>query len=300
MAFYAATIRVAPGVEIPMMGLKINQTDKEDAVKAVKKAIKAGVRWFDFPAGYVHERAVALTLHELMKCHAVVRSELFISKNVFIRDIKSKTVAPVLHSALTVLGLEYLDLLQIHTDPLTDEPLNQNTVCASNQVWDQLHCFFKKKSVRAVGVVSWRPGCYEKYLEAEIPLFSGEVMTQMISPHGGEWRFQFAPGLKYRNASLEYLPPVIMPTAGCDMACPSPELFGQRLAYTIISEKKKDATIGIVDICYNKFHKDRFDSYSKVKSPKQQENGPYFSSLEILGLCAPALVLLVSVWSFYL
>ncbi|EGT52943.1 hypothetical protein CAEBREN_20796 [Caenorhabditis brenneri] len=300
MAFYAATIRVAPGVEIPMMGMRINQADKKDAVKAVENAIRVGVRWFDFPAGYIHERAVAMTLHELMKHHAVVRSELFISKNVFIHDIKSNTVDPKLRRALTVLGLQYLDLLQIHTDALTDTPLNQNTVCANHQVWDQLHCFFKKKSVRAVGVVSWQEGCYDQYLDAETPIFAEEVMTQMISPQGGDWRFQLAPGLKHRCTSRKHLPPVIMPTAGCDIACPSPELFGQRMAYTIINEKKDNAAIGIMDICYNKVHKNRFDC--KVKCPKHnsQEGSYVFSEMNVVLMCVLAFILLVSMSCFYL
>jgi alcohol dehydrogenase (NADP+) len=88
---------------------------KGDVVKkAIRKAIKAGIRHIDTAAIYDNESEIGEALAELMSDGTLRREDLFITSKLWNNSHQRSSVIPALRESLEKLQLEYLDLYLIH------------------------------------------------------------------------------------------------------------------------------------------------------------------------------------------
>lgn len=99
------------GVEIPMLGLGVFQTeDGAETQNAVRWAIGAGYRHIDTAKIYGNEKSVGLGIKE----SGVARNELFITTKLWNEDIRQRRTKQAFEQSLQDLQLDYLDLYLIH------------------------------------------------------------------------------------------------------------------------------------------------------------------------------------------
>src|SRR5262245_19990285 len=99
------------GVRMPKLGLGTWMIEDDVAAAAVRAAVEHGYRHFDSGQGYGNERGVG----EGIRTCGVARNELFVTTKV---DAAHKTFAATKSSidgSLQALGLDYIDLMIIHS-----------------------------------------------------------------------------------------------------------------------------------------------------------------------------------------
>src|SRR3954470_8016279 len=111
------------GVNIPKLGLGTWFISNEDVVQAVKDAAKIGYRHIDTAQAYGNESGVG----EGIRTCGVNRQEIFVTTKLA-AEVKSYKEAVVsIDASLKKLGLDYIDLMIIHSPRpwakfLEDEP----------------------------------------------------------------------------------------------------------------------------------------------------------------------------------
>lgn len=137
------------GVEIPKLGLGTWMISDTDVVQAVQDAIQIGYRHIDTAQAYKNERGVG---EGIRRC-GVKREELFVTTKLY-AEVKSYQAAlAAIDDSLTALGLEYIDLILIHspkpwTEFLQDEPYFEG----NREAWQALEAAYQTGKLRAIGV----------------------------------------------------------------------------------------------------------------------------------------------------
>ena len=98
------------GVEMPVIGLGVYQSEPEETAQAVEAALRAGYRLIDTAAAYGNEREVGQGLRD----SGVPRDEVFLETKVWINDYGYEETLHAFDKAAGKLGVEQLDLLILH------------------------------------------------------------------------------------------------------------------------------------------------------------------------------------------
>ena len=99
------------GVEIPKLGLGTWFIDDADAADAVRAAVAAGYRHIDTAQAYGNERGVG----EGVRTCGVPREELFVVSKVAAEHKTYEEAKAGIDETLKKMGLEYLDMMIIHS-----------------------------------------------------------------------------------------------------------------------------------------------------------------------------------------
>lgn len=110
----AATMKLAAGAEMPLVGLGLWKISNDDAPRIVEQAIADGYRHFDSACDYGNEPAVGAGLARALRSGAVRREELWVTSKLWNTYHASQHVRPAVERSLRDLGLDYLDLYLIH------------------------------------------------------------------------------------------------------------------------------------------------------------------------------------------
>jgi diketogulonate reductase-like aldo/keto reductase len=164
------------GVEIPKLGLGTWFISDKDAAQAVKDAVKTGYRHIDTAQAYRNERGVG----EGIKVCGVKRNELFITTKVA-AEIKSyaKAVASI-DNSLKTLGLDYIDLMIIHSPKPWMEFHGKDAYFEGNrEVWRALEEAYNAGKLRSIGVSNFQKADLDNILEA----CTVEPMVNQILTH---------------------------------------------------------------------------------------------------------------------
>lgn len=137
------------GVEIPKLGLGTWFIDDEKVVQAVKDAANLGYRHIDTAQAYQNERGVG----EGVKVSGVKRQDLFITTKLAAEVKSYKESVSSIDGSLKKLGLDYIDLMIIHspkpwTEFLTSEPYFEG----NREAWRGLEEAYKAGKLRAIGL----------------------------------------------------------------------------------------------------------------------------------------------------
>lgn len=137
------------GVGIPKVGLGTWFIDDKSVVQAVKDAVDIGYRHIDTAQAYQNEAGVG----EGVRLSGVDRSELFITTKLA-AEVKSyhQAVASI-DASLDKLGLDYIDLMIIHSPKpwsgfLKDEPYFEG----NREAWRALEEAYQAGKLRAIGL----------------------------------------------------------------------------------------------------------------------------------------------------
>ncbi|WP_302594374.1 aldo/keto reductase, partial [uncultured Megasphaera sp.] len=105
------TYTLTNGVKIPKLGLGTWLLDDTQASEATRQAIQLGYRLIDTAQAYGNEAGVG----EGVRTCGVPRTDLFIASKVAAEHKTYDSAAASIDGTLQKMGLEYLDLMIIHS-----------------------------------------------------------------------------------------------------------------------------------------------------------------------------------------
>lgn len=137
------------GVKIPALGLGTWFIDDDKADKAVISAVKIGYRHIDTAQAYGNERGVGVGIKEC----GLQRDELFITSKVAAEAKTYDAAAKSIEETLDKMGLDYIDLMLIHSPQPWAEWREDKRYFEENiQVWKALEDAYTAGKIKAIGV----------------------------------------------------------------------------------------------------------------------------------------------------
>ncbi|HVQ95193.1 MAG TPA: aldo/keto reductase [Mycobacteriales bacterium] len=130
------TVRLADGVEMPLLGLGVWQVAPRGTARVVEWALAAGYRHIDTAALYKNEEGVGAGL----RASGLARDEVFITTKFMPRGDPDRELA----ASLDRLGLDYVDLYLIHWP-----------TGAATRFWDRFEEFLAQGLAKAIGVSNY-------------------------------------------------------------------------------------------------------------------------------------------------
>lgn len=143
------TYRLENGVRIPKLGLGTWFIDDDKAAQAVRDAVAVGYRLIDTAQAYGNERGVG----EGVRTCDLPREDLFVTSKVAAEAKTYEAAAKSIDETLEKMGLDYLDLMIIHSPQPWAEFREENRYFAENkEVWRALEDAYAAGKLRALGV----------------------------------------------------------------------------------------------------------------------------------------------------
>lgn len=137
------------GVKIPKLGLGTWFIEDDKAAQAVRDAVAAGYRLIDTAQAYGNERGVG----EGVRTCGLPREDLFVTSKVAAEAKTYVAAARSIDETLEKMGLDYLDLMIIHSPQPWAEFREENRYFAENkEVWRALEEAYAAGKLRAIGV----------------------------------------------------------------------------------------------------------------------------------------------------
>ncbi|MAR89300.1 MAG: 2,5-diketo-D-gluconic acid reductase [Pseudomonadales bacterium] len=147
------TFTLANGVLIPKLGLGTWFIKDDKAADAVREAVKLGYRHVDTAQAYGNEAGVG----EGVRSSAVPRDEIFLTTKLD-AGVKTydKAVASI-DSSLQTLGLDYIDLMIIHSPQPWKEFGGDDRYFAGNlEAWKALEEAYEAGKLKAIGLSNFQ------------------------------------------------------------------------------------------------------------------------------------------------
>lgn len=171
MSVLNETYTLSNGVQIPKLGFGTWFIDDNRAPDAVRSAIEAGYRNIDTAQAYGNERGVG----EGVRTSGVDREELFVSTKLAaeIKDYDGAVAA--IDRSLQTLGLEYIDLMLIHSPQPWDDFRGRDYSEGNRAAWRALEEAYQAGKLRAIGVSNFLNEDIDSILE-----------TATVAPHANQ------------------------------------------------------------------------------------------------------------------
>ncbi|MCC3278422.1 aldo/keto reductase [Arthrobacter sp. zg-Y40] len=155
------TYTLANGQPIPKLGLGTWFIDDGAAAQAVRDAVEIGYRNIDTAQAYGNERGVG----EGVRTGGVPRGELFVSSKLAaeIKDYDGAVAA--IDGSLATMGLEYLDLMLIHSPQPWNDWRGGTYAEGNRQAWRALEEAQQAGKLRSIGVSNFEQSDLENIIE---------------------------------------------------------------------------------------------------------------------------------------
>ena len=180
------TITLNNGVEIPTLGFGTWCIDDDKAAEAVKTAIELGYRHIDTAQAYGNEVGVG----KGVRGSGVLREELFVVSKVAAENKSYESAAKSIDETLEKTGLDYLDMMIIHSPQPWAEWRGEKRYFEENrEVWRALEDAYKAGKLRAIGVSNFLiddlesllPHCEVKPAVNQVLAHIGNMPEELIS-----------------------------------------------------------------------------------------------------------------------
>ncbi len=171
------TYTLSNGVKIPKLGLGTWFIKNKDVTEAVTEAIKVGYRHFDTAMAYRNEAGVGKAVRE----SDVDRSELFVTSKIVAEAKSYKKAKKAIDKSLKKLGLDYVDLMIIHSPQPWLKFRKKNRYFEENkEVWRALEEAYKAGKIKAIGVSNFLQDDLENILEdCEVKPMVNQVLAHI-------------------------------------------------------------------------------------------------------------------------
>lgn len=186
MAILNETYTLANGVEIPRLGLGTWLMDDAEAAAAVREAIALGYRHVDTAQAYGNEAGVG----EGLRAAGIPREEVFVTTKVAAEHKDRASAAASIDESLQKLGLDYADLMIIHSpQPWMEVNQSDDRWLAGNRAaWEALEDAYEAGKVRAIGVSNFLVpdienilgGCRVRPLVNQVLCHAGNTPSELI------------------------------------------------------------------------------------------------------------------------
>jgi diketogulonate reductase-like aldo/keto reductase len=147
------TYTLSNGLEIPKLGLGTWFIDDDNAAQVVRDATTIGYRHIDTAQAYGNEAGVG----EGIRSSGVPREQLFVTTKLA-ADVKTfDEAATAISQSLETTGLDYLDLMIIHSpQPWEEFGGNDRYFEGNRNAWRALEEAYATKKVRAIGLSNFQ------------------------------------------------------------------------------------------------------------------------------------------------
>lgn len=138
------------GVKIPKLALGTWLLDDDAAEKAVTTALQLGYRHIDTAEAYENEKGVGRGIQQSGKAH----DEIFVTTKLAAELKDYESAAQAINESLQKLGLDYIDLMIIHS-PQPWKEVNQSTdrhEAGNLAAYQALEDAYHAGKLRAIGV----------------------------------------------------------------------------------------------------------------------------------------------------
>ena len=175
---YNETFTMANGVIIPKLALGTWFIDDGTAAEVVRNAVEIGYRHIDTAQAYGNERGVG----EGVRTCGVPREQIFVTSKVAAEHKDYKSAADGIDETLRKMGLDYLDMMIIHSpQPWKEVNQSDNRYIEGNRAaWRALEDAYKAGKLRAIGVSNFLQGDIESLCEtAEIKPMVNQILAHI-------------------------------------------------------------------------------------------------------------------------
>lgn len=143
------TIPLSNGKKIPVLGLGTWLLEDGQAAAAITAATRIGYRHFDTAQAYGNERGVGAGI----RACGIPREELFVTSKVAAEAKTYESAAKFIDESLARAGLEFLDLMLIHSpQPWSEWRESKRYFEENREVWKALEDACAAGKVKAIGV----------------------------------------------------------------------------------------------------------------------------------------------------
>lgn len=147
------TFTLSNGIEIPKLGLGTWFIDDKDAAQAVKDAVEIGYRHIDTAQAYGNERGVG----EGVRSCGLKREEIFVTTKLAAEMKSCEGAAWAIDASLKKLGLEYVDLMLIHSpQPWAKFGAEDRFFEGNKEAWRALEDAQKAGKIRTIGISNFQ------------------------------------------------------------------------------------------------------------------------------------------------
>jgi diketogulonate reductase-like aldo/keto reductase len=144
-----ATYTLSNGVEIPKLGLGTWFISNDDVAQVVRDAAEIGYRHVDTAQAYGNEAGVG----EAIRTCGVSRDELFVTTKLAAEEKSYEQAVEAIDASLETIGLDYLDLMIIHSPQPWREFGGEDRYLEGNrEAWRALEDAYEAGKLRAIGL----------------------------------------------------------------------------------------------------------------------------------------------------
>ena len=179
------TYTLTNGVKIPKLGFGTWFIDDDRAADAVRQAVAVGYRHIDTAQAYGNERGVG----EGVRTCGIPREALFVTSKVAAEHKTYQSAMDSIDETLEKMGLDYLDLMIIHSPQPWAEWRGENRYFEENrEVWNAMEDAYGAGKLRAIGVSNFLqddlnsllPGCAVRPMVNQILVHIGNTPVSLI------------------------------------------------------------------------------------------------------------------------
>lgn len=157
------TYTLSNGIEIPKLGLGTWFIDDQDAAQAVRDAVSAGYRHIDTAQAYGNERGVG----EGVRSCGLERNAIFVTTKLAAEMKSYEAAARAIDESLQTMGLDYVDLMLIHSpQPWAQFGIEDRFFAGNREAWRALEDAYQAGKIRAIGLSNFQQPDIDNLLES--------------------------------------------------------------------------------------------------------------------------------------
>ena len=189
------------GLRIPALGFGTWCIDDDKAADAVKTAIELGYRHIDTAQAYGNEAGVGKGVRD----SGVARDKLFVVSKVAAENKSYVSAAESIDETLDKMGLDYLDMMIIHSpQPWAEWRGAQRYFEENREVWRALEDAQKAGKLKAIGVSNF----LQDDLEALLPHCETKPAVNQVLAHVGNMPLELAAYCRAQGITMEAYSPI--------------------------------------------------------------------------------------------
>ena len=165
------------GLKIPKVGLGTWLIDNDKVEEVVECALEAGYRHIDTAQAYGNEEGVGKAIRK----SNIARQDLFITSKIAAEAKTYQEAYDSINETLNKMGLDYLDLMIIHSPQPWQEFRDDNRYFKENkEVWKALETAYQEGKVKAIGVSNFLKDDLENIITScQIKPMVNQILTHI-------------------------------------------------------------------------------------------------------------------------
>ncbi|WP_068305645.1 aldo/keto reductase [Pararhodobacter sp. CCB-MM2] len=187
------TLTLPNGVAMPKLGLGTWMIEDDTVAEAVRTAIEIGYRHIDTAQAYQNERGVG----EGIRSSGAPREQIFLQTKLAAEAKDYDTAKAAIEGSLATLGVEYIDLMIIHSPQPWMEFAGEDRFYEGNlAAWKALEEAYEAGKIRAIGVSNFQKEDLDNLLQnAKVKPMINQILAHVSNTPFDLIRYTHANGM---------------------------------------------------------------------------------------------------------